>query len=60
MMIKKDSKLFILTLGLLAILPPFTVNTYASAIPNIAEHFGIHANDVILPLQPILLASLYV
>ncbi|APD50333.1 multidrug effflux MFS transporter [Francisella hispaniensis] len=46
-MIKKDSKLFILTLGLLAMLPPFAVNTYAPAIPNIAEHFGIHANDVI-------------
>ncbi|MED7818569.1 MULTISPECIES: multidrug effflux MFS transporter [unclassified Francisella] len=46
-MVKKDSKVFLLTLAFLAMLPPFAVNTYAPAIPNIASHFNIHPNNVI-------------
>lgn len=45
--IKKDSILFMLTLAMLAALPPFAVNTYAPAIPNIAEHFNVYPSDVI-------------
>jgi Bcr/CflA subfamily drug resistance transporter len=47
MKIKKDSKLFLLTLAFLAMLPPFAVNTYAPAIPDIAKHFNVPPSDVI-------------
>ena len=46
-MVKKDSKIFLLILAFLAMLPPFAVNTYAPAIPNIASQFNVHPSDVI-------------
>ncbi|WP_407877784.1 Bcr/CflA family efflux MFS transporter [Francisella sciaenopsi] len=45
-MIQKDSKAFLITLAFLAMLPPFAVNTYAPAIPNIATHFNINTSSV--------------
>jgi len=46
-MIKKESKFFIILLAMFAALPPFAINTYAPAIPNIADAFGV-SNELVL------------
>lgn len=52
-MLKKISphgKLFLLFLGMVAALPPFAIDTYSPAIPNIALHFSVSSPQVIVTL----------
>ncbi|MBK2267416.1 multidrug effflux MFS transporter [Francisella philomiragia] len=45
--ITRDSKLFPIVLALFAALPPLAVNTYAPAIPLIANDFGVSNSTVL-------------
>jgi len=45
--VNPDDKSFIFLLALFTVLPPLAIDTYAPAIPNIAQYFGVSSSSVI-------------